>query len=211
MPEIFVEIFSKFKLNATMNIIKFVFFIVASTLISFAGVETSLDSLHKTKAGIEFYENTSVYFSVTKLISISKQIYNVNGTEITEVVLDLESSPSQIRIYHIQLPSVKQLKNITTQTIATNIASHTFNMQSAEKELKNANKMAEDRVNITNRNIQLPPIVNKVYPSSTHSKTIEFAIEKKDDIDNLYKKIKSSFTDKSAENKLNGTLFKITK
>lgn len=193
-----------------MNIIKFAFLTIVSTLSSFAGVQTSLNALHETKTGIDFYGNSSVYFSTSKLVSISKQIYNVNGVVVSEIVLDLESSPSQIKIYNMQLSSIKSVSNKVAQSIKTDITSTSFNRDIAENMLNKATSVAEDKVNI-NKSIQLSHDVNKIYPSSTHSKTIEFAISKKEDINSLYDEIKNLYTNKTSQCKLNGTLLKITK
>ena len=193
-----------------MNIMKILFFLIISTTLAIAKVSVSPDSIQKNKTGIDFYGKTSTYFSTSKLIAISKQIYFINEVEITEVVLDFENAPSQVKIYHMQLPSVKELQTSKIDVLSTNISSPTFNKESAEKAVNIANKTLQNVVDV-NKEQNLSMRVNKVYPISTHSKIIEFTIIEKKDIDYLYKKIKNAFCDKASEIKLNGTLFKISK
>ncbi len=193
-----------------MNIIKLVFFLLMSTIIASASVETSRDAINKTKTGIDFYGETSFYFTTSKLVSVSKQIYIVNGAEVTEIVLDIEGSPSQVKIYHMQLISPQQVQQTAINTIESNIQSTQFTMKEAERATDVANKNLKNVVG-NNMHIQLPEVIMKMYPASTHSKTIEFAIHSIDDLEQLYSLISKAFTSKAKEEKINGTLYKIIK
>ena len=54
---------------------------------------------NKSKFGIVFPDNTSYYANADAVVSVSRQNYCAGPLEITEVVIDVLGSPSQVRIY----------------------------------------------------------------------------------------------------------------
>lgn len=54
---------------------------------------------NKSKFGILFPDNTSYYANADAVVSVSRQNYCAGPLEITEVVIDVLGSPSQVRIY----------------------------------------------------------------------------------------------------------------
>ncbi len=193
-----------------MNFVKTAFFLLISAVSLYAKVQVSYDTLNKTKTGIDFYGETSYYFTTAKLLAVSKQVYTVNGFEVSEIILEIESSASQVKIYHMRSLSLEQIQQASINTVKSNIESTSFDIREVEKASIQANKKLKNVVS-TNTHIQLPEVVAKVYPTSTHSKTIEFAIHDIDDLNLLYTLIQKSFSDKASDKKLTGTLFKIIK
>ena len=188
-----------------MNIVKIAFFLVASQTFSFG--LTFTNQLKSSITGIVFEDTSSIYFETKTLISVSKQIYNLNGFKVNEVVLDLSSSPSQIKVYSIQGPSPSQIGNQTSTYIQRNT-----DYATAKATLENANKALQNiKYAKVSENAKLPSTVNNLFPVSTHSRTLEFSVSSIDELEKFYDKMVSIFSDKTSSESLKGALFKFEK
>ena len=185
-----------------MNIAKIAFFLIASQ--SFLFGLTFTNQLKPSITGIVFEDSSSIYFETKTLISVSKQIYNLNGFKVNEVVLDLSSSPSQIKVYCIQAPLPSQIGNQTSSYIQKNT-----DYTTAKATLEKANKALQNiKYAKVSENVKLPNTINKLFPVSTHSRTLEFIVSSIDELEKFYEKIISIFAEKTSSESLKGALFK---
>ena len=188
-----------------MNIAKIVFFLIASCAVSL-GLNFS-NKLNPAITGLIFADSSSIYFETKSLISVSKQIYNLNGFIVNEIVLDLSNSPSQIKIYSIQAPSPSQIGNQVSDTLQAN-TNYNIAKSTLEKAKRNFQNIKSDKIA---ENIKLPNTVSKLFPASTHSRTLEFNVPSKDELEHFYQKIVSIFSEKGSSQTLKGALFKFEK
>ena len=156
--------------------------------------------------GIEFVESGLSYYGKAAAIqSLSLQEYQSGPFIVTEMVIDMAGSPSQLRIYHTEL--------ITGQDIQSRLpdeAANTINrppppaVQSLiDRGRKDMNKAAATRV-------------VKDYPTATHAHTLEFRLALKQDLEDLYRMFRQRYARKAKEEtpeneneSLGGALFKL--
>ncbi len=134
---------------------------------------------NKNIFGIEFPNATSFYAAANLVGGVSMQRYILGAFEVSEVVIDINGSPSQLRIYAVNLIGASTAKFKQSQ-------------------LANIVDAADTYVNIAQENLgkYLPDtdnIVIKEYSNTTHSKTIEYKVALAD-LDAFYKAFTTDFT-----------------
>ena len=192
-----------------MNVVKALFFVIASAAPAMGAVE-KFSTLGKNKTGIVFADGSSVYFKSDAVAAVSKQIYYLGVFRITEMVVDISASPSQIKIYNIQTASADDAKNAAAETAAraaSDIASPNFDYQSAQKRLEEIKKMGDENA-LAQKRLSAPARISKLFPSSTHSKTLEFCVGDIDDLLKLYDAFQKDFSMQGKN--LSGACYKIT-
>ncbi|WP_309386141.1 hypothetical protein [Cerasicoccus frondis] len=141
---------------------------------------------NKRLFGIELPENLqSFYGRHDRINSISLQEYQAGPYAVTEVVVDIASSPCQLRIYHTQMGSLQDLQKATPS--GPNDYKPNIPPQVA--------KMAEKGRSTLESGKQ--PVV-KDYPLTTHAKTIEFRASSKEELEAFYKVFVGAFTQNNA-------------
>ncbi|MBK1856731.1 hypothetical protein [Cerasicoccus arenae] len=163
---------------------------------------------NKRLFGIEMPENLqSFYGRHDRINSVSLQEYQAGPYAVTEVVIDMASSPCQLRMYHTELASLQDV-----QAAAPNTPRGTATIPPGVQ--KAANK-ARDKANSAD-----PPVI-KDYPITTHAMTIEFRVSTKKELEDFYRTFVSTYTqnnatgatdeadDEASARGLAGTLFQI--
>ena len=135
--------------------------------------------------GLRFTEAGGEYIGkVGNISSVSLQKYVTAAFEITELNIDLENSPTQLRIYHTgPLQSNKVLPGNRTVT----------------KPLNRLNPALTSKAN---------KLVFKDYPATTHARTLEFKVAEQQDILDLHAQIRNRWIGASNPG-LNRTLFTV--
>ncbi len=190
-----------------MKIIKFfaILFLMMQTASYASIVKTKGGIQNRELCGIEFKNETSVFINIATITSISKQIYILPPLEVHEFVIDT-SGNSQIRIYHTKHIDIAKQVEVATSKLPEDLAmklrpkmqSLTEKVNSAKENLPFAQDV-EKKATLTN--------VYKVYPTTTHAKTLEFSVALKEDFDDLYKQFQEAFTSNKSET-LSAALFK---
>ena len=191
-----------------MNVVKALFFVIAAAVPAMGAVE-KLSALGKNKTGIVFADGSSVYFKSDAVAAVSKQIYYLGAFRITEMVVDISASPSQIKIYNIQTASADDAKNAAAETAAravADIAAPDFDYKAAQKRLEEIKKSADEN-NLAQKRLSAPARISKQFPSSTHSRTLEFCVGDIDDLLKLYDSFQKDFAMQGKN--LSGACYKI--
>ena len=139
---------------------------------------TQLFGMRFTGAGGEFIGK------VSSINSVALQKYVTAAFEITELNIDIEGSPTQLRIYHTG----------TLQSSAVLPGNRTVN-----------NPL--DRVN-PNLTQKVNKLVFKDYPATTHARTLEFKVANKQDILDLHAQLRNRWIGATNPG-LNRTLFTV--
>ncbi len=132
--------------------------------------------------GIQFPDGTTFFGNARSVLSISIQSYIVMGSNamMTEIVIDIAGSKSQLRIYNAQLLDNNYIAKIAKEKAPINNSAY-------EKLVDNVNEKAENVKKVQNANfskvLDLKNVVVKNYPNATHAHTLEYYIP---DIDELY-------------------------
>lgn len=160
---------------------------------------------NKALCGIEFLNETSVYINIASITSISKQIYIAGPLEVREFSIDTNGN-SQIRIYHASPIDPQNQISTAANKLPTEIASRAKPHIETAVEKANAVKEKVPFANDAEKNAGISNVY-KIYPSTTHSKTLEFAVATKEAFDSLYKQFQEAFSSNKSE-LLSSTLFK---
>jgi len=111
--------------------------------------------------------------ALSKITSVSLHSYVLDGTlVVTEVTVDTEGV-SQVRFYHLEPVSAESLSAVTT----------------ALERIQDVADTATGRVGLDQHNM-----VQKKYPLTTHSKTIEYRLQTRESLLKLYDSAKRSFS-----------------
>lgn len=164
---------------------------------------------NKRLFGIEMPEGLqSFYGRHDRINSVSLQEYQAGPYKVTEVVIDMSSSPLQLRLYHTEVPSVNEARAAVGGAVPSQ-------MTTVPNSVERVANKGRDKANATN-----PPVV-KDYPLTTHAKTIEFRISSKEEVEAFYRAFVGVFTgnkatgatdetdDEASARDLAGTLFLI--
>ena len=82
---------------------KFKHLMAAALLAPLAAAAVTVDTSsikNRARFGIEFPDNTSFYGNADMVVGVSRQTYTTGAVFVTEVVIDILGSPSQVRIYN---------------------------------------------------------------------------------------------------------------
>lgn len=168
----------------------------AQTKAGFVKISDALEN--RAIFAVEFEDGTSAYVNERTLVSISRQDYVAGPLEVSEIVIETTGN-TQIRIYRAAPVSPEKLARKGAAKLSG------IPGEMAQEALNQAEAMSPN----------LPPelqieagstIVYKDYPATTHAKTAEFAVEKREDIDALYELL---ITDYALEKPAPGALTKL--
>lgn len=182
-----------------------ILFLIAQATASAAFVKTSGALQNKALCGIEFKNETSIYINVDSIISISRQIYIAGPVEVHEFAIDT-SGNSQIRIYHSKTIDVQKQVDAVAERLPKDISEKVKPAIDTVIEKSNAVKNRIPYSDDVQKNATISNVY-KVYPTTTHAKTLEFTVMSKEDFENLYNQFKEAFTSNKYE-LLKSTLFK---
>lgn len=162
-------------------------FICIGALINASAATRTQDALRqKNVFGIIFDGESSVYVNANLVASISKQEYILGTLFVSEIVIDT-SGNSQIRIYNSSPLDPTKIKEKARKILPTHLQSATEIASYAEK----AKGKIEE---VSDMNLSGVSTVYKEYPTTTHAKTIEFAVSNPDELNELYNLLIADFT-----------------
>lgn len=177
-------------------------------------VQVKQDALNNKRLfGIELPEGLqSFYGRQDRINSVSLQEYQAGPYAVTEVVIDMASSPLQLRLYHTTIPDATEMANRLPSDMP---GGYSPSVPKQVQDLANRGRQHADSAT--------PPVI-KDYPLTTHAKTIEFRVGTKKELEQFYRAFVGAFTkndsgasDESGESgenseastKLGGTIFLI--
>ena len=160
-------------------------------------VKTKGNIQNKNVCAVEFANGTSVYINIQTITSISKQNYIAGPLEVAEISIDTTGN-SQIRIYcATPIDAQKQAENLSSR-LPSDLRGHAQPALQTVVEKANAAKGKIPFAQDAEKNASLANVY-KVYPSTTHSKTLEFAVASKDALDSLYRLLTDAFASANNE------------
>lgn len=180
-----------------MNILKFaaVAAAVALSAQSAPALKVSDDIKNPNVFAVEFPEGTAFYGRADKLVSVSKQEFVAGPLFVTEVCLEFDRSPLQVRIYNSRaLPS-----NAGVETLKKNLPD---NLKQYATPPKGVQKLLDEKT----KNAATQQFVYKDYPATTHARTLEFVVADVDELGEFFKKVSECFANQAGE-KINGKKF----
>ncbi len=139
----------------------------------------------------------SFYGNSDKVESISFQDYVIYSKEypsgsimVSEVVIDMEGSSQQLRIYSARPPGSADAADRGNRTLAANAQNKGLDPSSASK-LPIPSQLTAIESKLTNmHNSATAGLVTKTYPNTTHSKTVEMVVSSKEELMSFYGTIK---------------------
>ena len=192
----------------TIKILTVLLLLAQSALLGQQGssfVKTKGALQNKALCGIEFLNETSVYINIASITSISKQVYIAGPLEVREFSIDTNGN-SQIRIYHASPIDAQSQLNAASNKLPGEAAGRVKPHLETAVDKVNAAKEKIPFAKDAEKNASLAGVY-KIYPSTTHSKTLEFAVASKEAFEALYKQFQEAFSSNKSE-LLSSTLFK---
>lgn len=166
-----------------MKILNFVLiallFIVSSQNLHALKIEPVI--VNPNNFGIKFPDGTAFYGNANKVVSISKQEFIVGPLLVTEVCIEFDQSPLQVRIYHSRAIPAKKVGQDAKQKIPERL--------SMLAKTANIAKKVDDKLEDSTRQKN----VYKDYPTTTHAKTLEFIVPNLTELDTLFQQISNDF------------------
>ncbi len=177
-----------------------VFYYIQTTVLSALTVDDSKIA-NKDYFGIEFPNGTLFVAKHAKINSVSEQVYLLNGLIIKEISIDFENSDSLLRIYNMRAPEAKDMAGMVKSSLpkadskqATSVFDSAYNrMDKLESEIKKQTEYSKV--------VDGADTVTKVYPSTTHAKTIEYAVANEAELDTFHATIIRDLTKYESEEK----------
>ncbi len=157
--------------------------------------------INKDYFGIEFPNGTLFMAKHSKIISVAEQVYWLNGIIIKEISIDFENADTLLRIYSMRLPGPKDMIDKAQNTIPKADGQKMTSVFSSARD--RAEKLEEKLNNHTeySKVIAGANIVSKVYPSTTHAKTIEYAVADEKELDTFHATIIRDISKYDSESK----------
>lgn len=180
-----------------MNILKFAALaaVAAFSTQSALALKVSDDIKNQNVFAVEFPEGTAFYGRADKLVSVSKQEFVAGPLFVTEVCLEFDRSPLQVRIYNSRaLPS-----NAGVETLKKSLPD---NLKQYATPPKGVPKLLDEKT----KNTATQQFVYKDYPATTHARTLEFVVTDVDELNEFFKKVSAYFAKQEGE-KINGKKF----
>ena len=194
--KISVEVRFLFKLNEAMRNFKALIAAAAAfAAISAGAVEIDNAAIkNKSKFGIVFPDNTSYYANADAVVSVSRQNYCAGPLEITEVVIDVLGSPSQVRIYCARAAdAAKTAERLAQEKLPEPLKPYAKTPDSRRERVSEAQKLAAGTSAV--------PQIQKIFPATTNSRTIEFIVPSPEELDEFYTIFSNDFIGKATDEK----------
>ena len=173
---------------------KFKHLMAAALLAPLAAAAVTVDTSsikNKARFGIEFPDNTSFYGNADMVVGVSRQTYTTGAVFVTEVVIDILGSPSQVRIYNARpVPNFAQAEGVVKNKLPESLKPYATAPDSVRRQLASTAEKLGDIASI--------PVIQKVFPATTSSKTLEFVSPSLDELEKFYKLFVNDFLGKKA-------------
>ncbi len=131
--------------------------------------------------GIQFPDGSSYYGYADSLVAVSKQRYMVGPLVVTEVNIELDSSPVQLRIYHSRALSSQNATALANKKagVASNFVPQL--------------PMVMDKIDAETKQLTTQQNVYKDYPTTTHARTLEFIVPNLEELEEFFKELHEHF------------------
>ncbi len=148
--------------------------LVVSVFISGASAAVSIDRIPNERLfALQFPGGLAFYGVVNRITSVSVQEYISGPYLVTEMVVDISTSPSQLRIYVTETHDPAAMLNRATGPTGLGATSGGPAQAAAERARRVLSATTED-------------VVVKDYPIATHAKTIEYRLSSRDNLLDLF-------------------------
>lgn len=137
---------------------------------------------NKNVFGIQFSDTQQFYGRVQSVNSISIQEYKTSAFRVTEMVVDMADSPLQLRIYYTELIDFKKVAEETVKRVGGAVVPAGVVLPISPPGLDEAANKAQA---VVGAEVKKSEVV-KEYPVTTHARTIEFKVEDKETLLQLY-------------------------
>ena len=112
-------------------------------------------------------------------MSVSRQSYYAGPLQITEVVIDILGAPSQVRIYNAQMAqALSEAEKLAQSKLPENLKPYAKMPDSVKQRLTDAQSNAAQATSA--------PQIQKMFPATTNSKTIEFIVPSIEELEEFY-------------------------
>jgi len=126
------------------------------------------------------------YGRADHVVSVSFQEYTTGAYIVSEVVIDMQGSNQQLRIYHTRPPGTADVADRANRASAANSQNRGLDPAAATK-LPVPGQLAAIEEKITNlTQSSTAGMIVKSYPSTTHAKTVEFTVSSKAELQRFY-------------------------
>ena len=151
--------------------------------LSFAEVQVRHNSIPNPEVfGLQLGDGQEFYGRVRAVNSVSLLSYLTAAYSVKEMVIDMEHSPLQVRIYSTDILDVASTAVDAADSLTQDIPFASNPISFGEQQVGTAVKPLTDRAEEA---IDRVPVV-KDYPMTTHSKTIEFKLPSAEDVAALF-------------------------
>ena len=128
----------------------------------------------------------SFYGRADHIVSVSFQEYTTGAFIVSEVVIDMQNSPQQLRIYHTRTPGSADVADRANRASVANSQNRGLDPAAASKlPIPGALAAIESKVNNLTQS-STAGLVVKTYPNTTHSKTVEMVVNSKGELQRFY-------------------------
>lgn len=130
--------------------------------------------------GVEIAGTDSQFYArADRVLSVSWQEYTTGTYIVSEVVVDMENSNQQIRLYSLRVPGTDETKDAAGRA-AAGLPTTPTNLIPG-----NPLKSAEDKASETVGNVTgVMPV--KSYPATTHTHTVEYVVGSREELRKFY-------------------------
>jgi hypothetical protein len=147
--------------------------------------------------GIKIGETPQEFYGrVDRVISVSFQEYTTGAFIVSEVVVDMSGSNQLLRFYHTRPVSLDKEGQKASNSVRDAARDANITLPEPETTLPNptafTNPLGKVDEHVAKAASQM---VVKTYPSTTHAKTVEFAVKSKEELLDFYKKFRDLFID----------------
>lgn len=131
------------------------------------------------------------YGRADHVISVSFQEYTTGALIVSEVVIDMQNSNQQLRIYSARPPGTADAADRANRALAANAQNRGLDPSEASK-LPLPGPLANIESKVNNMTSKTTAgLVVKTYPNTTHAKTVEMVVSSKEELQKFYSAFKS--------------------
>ncbi len=128
----------------------------------------------------------SFYGRADHVVSVSFQEYTTGAYLVSEVVVDMQNSPQQLRIYFTRPPGSADVADRANRASVANSQNRGLDPAAASKlPIPGPLATLESKVNNVTQSATAGLVV-KTYPNTTHSKTVEMVVSSKAELQRFY-------------------------
>ena len=128
----------------------------------------------------------SFYGRADHVVSVSFQEYTTGAYLVSEVVVDMQNSPQQLRIYFTRPPGSADIADRANRASVANSQNRGLDPAAASKlPIPGPLATLESKVNNVTQSATAGLVV-KTYPNTTHSKTVEMVVSSKAELQRFH-------------------------